>query len=329
MIETHGRNFLESLRRRCSSTQKIRKLAICALVTVALYGIYIYHDPSHRIRSYTTKSPSGCETLTVAPPIEDTAAISKLWLGLTDLFDAHKPSPDLPSPGDPSHLPAAWDFDTIKNWLSITPEEMEAMRKMHAELVGKMPAYPENVYKGRGLIYVVGGVYSEYAATSVGMLRLLGSTLPVEMWFKDSAEMKPGWCEEIAQEGIACRLLSDYMDVSNFTQGFQFKSASLFFSSFQEVLYLDADSIPVRNPDTIFDSDPYRQTGVVLWPDLWKGTESPMTGYITGASEEVARASSEVQTVESGEILWDKKRHWRVSTLYISWVCCTPTVRLT
>ncbi|KAA6412148.1 MAG: hypothetical protein FRX48_04299 [Lasallia pustulata] len=66
---------------------------------------------------------------------------------------------------------------------------------------------------------------------------------------KNDIEAQPEWCGELAGQGIACRLLSDYMDVSKLS-GYLLKPAAMLLSSFREILYLDADSNAIRNPDT-------------------------------------------------------------------------------
>ncbi|SLM38560.1 Nucleotide-diphospho-sugar transferases [Lasallia pustulata] len=312
MYYTKPMNFI---RRRCYSAQRLKQSVTSAILIIAVYGIYIYSAPVHHITIFAPKPSPGCKTLPVPPPISDAAAASKLWERLAELFDAHKPPQDFARPDNPLGIPPPSDWETTKNWLSITPEEMEAARATQAAFVQDIPAYPEHLYNGRGLVMVIGGVYSEYGTTSLGMLRHVGSTLPVEAWMKDSSEETVGLCENLAREGIACRLLSDYVDVSGFTEGFQFKIASIFLSSFREVLFLDADNIPVRDPEVIFDSREYQEAGAILWPDFWKSTESPMTGYITGASDEVAQAPSDMKTVEAGQMLWDKKRHWKTLCL--------------
>jgi hypothetical protein len=40
----------------------------------------------------------------------------------------------------------------------------------------------------------------------------------------------------------------------------------------QEVLFLDADSFPLRDPEQLFDSEDYVKTGAVLWGDFWESS---------------------------------------------------------
>lgn len=182
-------------------------------------------------------------------------------------------------------------------------------------LVETLPDYPEEVYAGRGVVMVAGGRYSEYASTTLGMLRRSGSRLPVEMWLKDSFEEEEGWCDELAVDGINCRYLGDYLgEMMAFPNPYQYKVAAIFFSSFKEVLFLDCDNMPVVNPDTIFDSPAFQNTGMILWPDYWKSTQAPWLPYITGQKDTRSRSLPNITTVDSGQMLWDKKRHWKVFT---------------
>lgn len=49
--------------------------------------------------------------------------------------------------------------------------------------------------------------------------------------------------------------------------GWVLKLAAVYFAPFQEVLYLDADSSPISNPDKLFSLKEYEETGALFWPD--------------------------------------------------------------
>lgn len=108
-------------------------------------------------------------------------------------FDAHKPSPTIEQPGEFTIEDAkrVTDLYTISHALDLDPKDVEAARETRAALVAALPAYPENFYSGRGIVVVGGGNYSEFAATSSGMLRQAGSELPVELWMKNESEAQP------------------------------------------------------------------------------------------------------------------------------------------
>lgn len=50
---------------------------------------------------------------------------------------------------------------------------------------------------------------------------------------------------------------------------FQIKAAAIINSSFREILYLDSDNAPTRDPSYLFHSKGYTETGAIFWPDFW------------------------------------------------------------
>lgn len=240
--------------------------------------------------------------------------LSETWKTLRDIFDAHPPQPLTLKKitfKSAEHFP---DIDLIKNHTDISLADAEATRLSHVEVIKKLPSYPAGAFSGRGIIMLAGGRYSDYAATGLGMLREINCRLPIEVWMKDEKEEKAGWCDELRDEGMVCRRVSDYMDVSKIEHGYQLKISSILFSSFEQILFLDGDNIPVRKPDKVFDSQSFMDTGVVLWMDYWRHTGSPLLPYILGLTQEASDTLIQEQkkTVESGQLMWDKKRHWKV-----------------
>ena len=49
--------------------------------------------------------------------------------------------------------------------------------------------------------------------------------------------------------------------------GYMYKTSALLQSSFDEVLWLDADVLPLRDPTFLFESEAYTQSGALFWPD--------------------------------------------------------------
>jgi len=252
----------------------------------------------------------------VLPKAPNVKILSKTWKILQTSFDQNKPQPlnlHLKTFSSISEYPSLED---IKSHTKISKADAEASRKSHVQIVKDLPPYPESLYTGRGIVILAGGKYSGFATTGMGMLREFGSTLPVEIWMKDKKEEKEGWCKDIQQDGMVCRRLSDYMDVSTLEHGYQLKINSILFSSFEQILFLDADNVPVKNPDPIFEAKTFKDTGVVLWPDYWKHTGSPMLPFEVGLADEASEMLRQDQTAESGQLVWDKKRHWKVWIYY-------------
>jgi hypothetical protein len=90
--------------------------------------------------------------------------------------------------------------------------------------------------------------------------------------------------------------------------GWELKPFSVIHSRFQEVLYLDADSFPVRDPSYLFDLPQYQEVGSIFWPDVQP----------TGRTEWIPKLVWDMwgllpdsgPDIESGQFLVDKNRCW-------------------
>ena len=280
----------------------------------------------HSVRRYGESSSSaptslfGCPSNRTNPgPVPTISSkahlrLTETWSALHKLFAGHPPHPStLPQPKHESDL----GFPTkeqLKHLLNISDSEAHLTRIEHTAVLRHIVPFPEDVFHGRGIVTLAGGRYSEFAAIALGMLREVGSRLPVEVWVKDRSEENKNWCDEIAKEGMVCRRLSDYMDLSAVPLPYQWKAFVMLFSSFEEILFLDADSIPIKNPDAVFESKVYHDTGAVLWPDYWKHTGSPWLPYAIGISDGASEMLQDERSVESGQIVWNKHRHWKVGS---------------
>ncbi len=175
-----------------------------------------------------------------------------------------------------------------------------ATRSTPVEGVYRPPAYQ----RGRGIVMVSGGLrYMVSAWISVAMLRRAGCTLPVEMWFPLHERPTPAMVAELRLHGVACRTFSA-PDMEQY--GYGLKAVAILLSSFEEVLFLDADNFAVRDPAVLFDSPEYQQYGMVLWRDYWDSNVAPELHEVLG----LRRGDMPQHSFESGQMLIDKKRHW-------------------
>jgi hypothetical protein len=112
---------------------------------------------------------------------------------------------------------------------------------------------------------------------------------------------------------------------------------ALLFSRFEEVLYLDSDNVALADPTgallerfarsashshadatsrfgcaDLFQWGPYRDSGMLLWPDFWP--PSPADDAFAVAPEArgaLAAAPGANRSVESGQLLLHKRAAWR------------------
>lgn len=198
------------------------------------------------------------------------------------------------------------------------PHVREAMRRRLEEFAKVNHHYP-NCGTGRGIVTLGGGSkYFGCAWVLVSVLRKLGCDLPVEWWYTDESEMDSEMIR-LAESlpGVKCRSIGTM-------GGWQAKVHCIMKSAFQEVLFLDSDQVPVKDPTYLFDSPEYVQSGSVLWPDLpnkWGCDITEAAFRICGlpvpGRERLPSHNkpSDYRPVESGQIMIDKPRCWNALNL--------------
>ena len=169
--------------------------------------------------------------------------------------------------------------------------------------------YPDDFFSGRGIVICAGGPRMFTCAwITIGVLRrTLGCTLPIEVWYVGSSELSPPMRSLLQELGaqpvdaisVAKRRGADLLE------GWPLKPFALLHSRFREILLIDADNVPIANPNSLFDHPHFTETGAVFWPDLVRlSRENPMWS-IAGIP------FRDIPSLESGAILVDKARAWR------------------
>lgn len=201
------------------------------------------------------------------------------------------------------------------DYLKMTMDQWRELGKSHTDFVEKIRskqyALPYNA-STRGIVTTAGGPYLPVALVSVRMLRETGSMLPVEVFLSKWSEWDSVICGKILPAlNAKCLVLQDvfsYDDKSRRAglEKYQYKIMSILFSSFEEVLFLDSDCFPIYRANDLFESEPFRSSGLVLWPDFWFPSESPLFFEIAGIQ---APSVSERASTEAGEMLYSKRKH--------------------
>ena len=128
--------------------------------------------------------------------------------------------------------------------------------KKAAEYIKTIKPYPGK-FSGRGIVTCAGGpCYNICAWVLINMLRKLGCELPIEVWYLGEEERDEHWIEMVKPLGVTMR---DGGKVQRQHEnprhgGWALKSHAILNSSFREVLFLDADNVPVVDPTYLFDA---------------------------------------------------------------------------
>lgn len=186
------------------------------------------------------------------------------------------------------------DDDTIfsekylSQFLQLSNEELAAMKKSHKYVVENLPEdAPDGLYKKNGIVYVAGGSFNWLTLLSIKSLRAVGCHLPIEVFIPKIEEYESDLCNRILPELDArCIYMKNQLmnpnkdNLDSFAnkfefKGYQYKALAILLSSFENVLLLDSDNIPAHSPEELFETDPFKSYGLVVWPDYWKRATSP------------------------------------------------------
>lgn len=254
---------------------------------------------------------------------------SRFWRSYAQILIAtapvcHGKPCDLPKMEKSAHAKAryqtdSWKTDKPESIIDMPDSWVDSMRDAHnlfVEIITSSAPKLEYVPGTRGIVTSAGGPYFPVLLVSLLMLRRTGSKLPVEVLVENSEEYEPLICEVVFPAlGAKCIILSDILSHSTHEipfAGYALKIYAMLFSSFEEILLLDADSFPVHPPEVLFMSPPYTTHHFVLWPDFWTPTFSPLWSNITGIDTQTLQLRP---TIESGQILVSKRTHAKMLLL--------------
>ncbi len=187
------------------------------------------------------------------------------------------------------------------------PELMKHRAMLEAVCEVEFP-FPEGRFAGRGVVICGGGEkYLSSAYVLARLLRHLGCLLPIEVWHLGKAEMPEEMRRLLEAQGVDC---VDGMEVRRVHParrlgGWELKCFALLHCAFAEVLLLDADNCPVRNPEFLFETREYREHGAIFWPDFTRFAEGQAVWLASGIEHR------DEPEFESGQIVLDKARCWR------------------
>jgi hypothetical protein len=159
----------------------------------------------------------------------------------------------------------------------------------------------------RGIV-TCGGSYRYFCNAWVlcRLLRHLGCQLEIELWICSEEEWSPEAQVMCGSMGVIVRNAADLkLEVSSGRlSGWQLKSVAIAHSRFQQVLFLDADNVPTRDPSFLFDSPHFRIGGAIFWPDRGKyGSDNPIFKVLR-----IPFVEDDIE-VESGQMLINRERH--------------------
>ncbi len=182
------------------------------------------------------------------------------------------------------------------------------------KFLAALPAYPEERYKGRGVVLAGGGRYFPSLYIAIRALRHVGCRLPIQVWYlgrkrempaKHKAILAPFEVECVDADKMRRRYPARRLD------GWELKVFATLHSPFEELLFLDADCYPCRNPEFLFELEEYRARGAIFWPDLVD--DDQFLAWSAFGVPDPRRQG----TIESGQFVLNKRLCWQ--PLNLAW----------
>ncbi|KAL4998730.1 mannosyltransferase putative-domain-containing protein [Aspergillus recurvatus] len=240
------------------------------------------------------------------------------WKAFKPILEANAPNcppPDHKEDADAVHFNAT-TTEVRPDLTSMDETGVSAMQDAHAQFLHDIEntkfLKPVHAPGTRGIVSTAGSQYFPVFLATLRMLRRTGSKLPVEVYMKDAGEYEENICEEVLPKlNARCLILSDVVGKDPI-EHFQLKVFAVLLSSFEEVVWMDADCFPLHEPELLLDSDVFKSTGMITWPDFWQSSVSPLYYRISNQPETPMNGR---QTTETGVFLISKKSHLRTLLL--------------
>ena len=180
---------------------------------------------------------------------------------------------------------------------------------------------------GRGIAMTAGDEQASYLLASIPSFRALGCELPIEIFYLGDSDLSEDFRIELeALDGVSTRDLSQMVTDEGWRlAGWAGKPFTILFSSFREVIFVDADALFFHNPAVLFDDPDYQRTGALFFKDRLIMPESKKRWLQAVLPKPISKQvrqsrmwtgdSGHMQ--ESGVVVVDKWRHF-IALLLVS-----------
>jgi Mannosyltransferase putative/Glycosyltransferase family 9 (heptosyltransferase) len=202
---------------------------------------------------------------------------------------------------------------TANNSYDNQPLDLHSAGLACERFIQKLSTRPEKLH-GRGIVICGGGArYFTCAWVCINMLRHLGCALPVQFWYLGKREMNEQMRALLAPLGVECvdAYSARRKIPARILHGYELKPYAILHCPFREVLLLDADNVPVRNPEYLFGTPEFQSSGAIFWPDYdYENDKKKRTIW-----RSCGLTQPNEPEFETGQIVVDKGRCWSALSL--------------
>jgi alpha 1,2-mannosyltransferase len=314
-----------------SFAQRPTRLAAAFCIAVVVWMVFIY-SPNQAALPFEPKSNQVPVGIAPAPENEKPKLVENAHkLPDADAFlqhfkaVTHLPGMSMAEAKSGCNWLAPWDvnfqYDELHEWVvhDRTDQELQMRRRQWHDFIesGLIPweQYRNHFQEDRGIVIVAGNEKSlKRVRVVLNALAALDSKLAIELHYWGD-EMN----EESKQNISAMWPKMYYNDLSEPSKqniirthrngfgliNYQMKTAAVMNSRFAEPLLLDADNIPVIDPEELYDTPVYKEYGALFWPDIARTRPNNPAWAITNT-----KCRTDEYEQESGQLIVDKRRYF-------------------
>ncbi|KAF1326940.1 Pantothenate synthetase, partial [Globisporangium splendens] len=198
----------------------------------------------------------------------------------------------------------SWDFSNFAIAANTALENAQAsLVAAPAPASEATTSAPKN-----GILIVIYPKLIPSAYAIVRTLRAQNCKLPIEFWYRrDELSLRHPTLELIEDQygPVVFRAIHDQR-----ATGFATKISAIMNSDFDNILFLDADNFPVKDPTYLFELPEYKTYGAIFWPDFWHPGHTIFNIHETSLLWQlVDMPFVDMFEQESGQLLINKKRN--------------------
>lgn len=180
---------------------------------------------------------------------------------------------------------------------------------------------------GRGIVLTAGDDQAPFLLTTIPTFRKLGCDLPIEIMYLGDSDLSEDYRSDLESlDGVVTRDIAQMVNDEGWKlAGWAAKPFAILYSSFREVIFIDADSLFFVNPATLFDNPSYVKTGALFFRDRLIMPENKKRWLQQILPKPISRQvkQSRMWTGESGHmqesgvVVVDKWRHY-IALLFVT-----------
>ncbi|MCW3070344.1 MAG: hypothetical protein JWO44_234 [Bacteroidetes bacterium] len=196
---------------------------------------------------------------------------------------------------------------------TCTKEERDKYHALQEALIASVDEASIKTGSGKGIVIPGGGEkYFPGAWALIHLLRItLKCDLPVELWHLGKEELPPEIIPVLEKLNVSFRdaYAEGYIPAVLERKGWPLKTYALLNTAFSEVLLLDSDNVPLRDPSFLFDEPAYKRTGALFWPDFGSLSRHRAIWDVCGV------AYRDEPEFESGQLVVNRPKHFKALQL--------------